>query len=100
MYREWTRDFRRCKLDCKKAISRLKKGTLFKWYARKMRKTKSLARMMLSGSQKLNMVHQLPDSETDLTIPSDLVTMERFDEEIDEETDEYTIIYVRDRAHC
>jgi len=58
-----------------------------------MRKTKSLARMMLSGGQELNMVNQLPDSETNLTIPSDLVTMERLDEETDEEIDEYTIMF-------
>jgi len=39
------------------------------------------------------MVHQLPDSETNLTIPSDLVTMERFHEE----TNEYNIIFATAR---
>ena len=39
------------------------------------------------------MVHQLPDSETNLTIPSDLVTMERFYEA----TGEYNIMFVTAR---
>ena len=77
MYREWTRDFRRCQDDCQKAISHLEKGTLFEWYKMKTLKTKSYARTMLSGGQNLDLAHQLPDNEINLTIPSDLVTMER-----------------------
>ena len=89
MYREWTRDFRRCELDCEDAISHLKKGTLFKWYEEKTRGIMFLARMMLSGSQGFDMVDELPDSETNLTIPSDLGTMERFYET----TSQYNIMF-------
>jgi hypothetical protein len=76
MYQEWTRDFRRCTEDCENAISSLKERTLFKWYESKTKNIKSLASKMLAGHE-LNMVHQIPDNETNLTIPSDLVTMER-----------------------
>jgi len=89
MYREWTRDFRRCIRDCDSAISHLENGTLFKWYETKTRRIASYARKMLSG-QNLNMVHQLPDNETSLTIPSDLVTMER----LSKTTDEYNIVFM------
>jgi hypothetical protein len=77
MYQEWTRDFRCCEIECKKAISSLEEGTLFKWYETKTRRIDLLARKMLSGGRDLTTAHQLPDSETNLTIPSELVTMER-----------------------
>ena len=76
MYREWTRDFRRCELDCENATSHLKEGTLVRWYETKTQQIKSLARTMLSGGRELNM-NELSDNETNLTIPSALVTMER-----------------------
>jgi len=77
MYREWTRDFRSCQNDYESAISYLKEGTLSKWYEMKTQDIKSYARKMLSGGQDLNLIHQLPDSQTNLTIPSDLVLVER-----------------------
>ena len=77
MYREWTRDFRRCRRDCRDAISQIKEGTLFEWYETKTQEIKSFARKMLSGGQELDNVNQLSDSETNLAIPSNLVTMER-----------------------
>ena len=57
------------------------------------RNIKSLARRMLSGSQWPTTVHQTPDNESNLTIPSDLVTMERFNET----TDEYSIEFATAR---
>ena len=45
---------------------------------------------MLDGTQDTNMVHQLPDNETSLMIPSDLVTMERRSGE----TSQYTITFM------
>jgi len=53
----------------------------------------SLARMMLSGGQEFNMVDHLSGSKTYLTIPSDLVTMERFDKR----TDEYNVVFATPR---
>jgi len=88
MYREWTRDFRHCKLDCKSAIRHLEAGTFVKWHRRKTRKIKSLARMMLSGGQGHNTMHELPDNESNLQIPSALVTVNRFCETTDDTTDE------------
>jgi hypothetical protein len=44
--------------------------------------------MMLSGSQGHNTVHELPDNESNLQIPSALVTMNRFCEITDDTTDE------------
>jgi hypothetical protein len=77
MYQEWARDFRCCKRDCKGAIRQLKNGTLFKWYEEKTQSIKSYARSMLSGVFNASEFHQFPDDETNMTIPSDLVTMER-----------------------
>ena len=48
---------------------------------------------MLSGSQRPNTVHQIPDNESTLTIPSDLVTMERFKEK----TNKYSIAFATAR---
>jgi hypothetical protein len=93
MYREWTRDFRRCKDDCEDAISHIKEGTLFEWYEEKTQNMMSLARKMLSGGQAPNVVHQLPDNDTNLTIPSDLVTMERRRGR----TSQYNIIFMTPR---
>ena len=61
MYQEWTRDFRRCEIDCQDAISSLKEGTLSMWYNSKAENIKLLARKMLAGGPELNMAHQLPD---------------------------------------
>jgi hypothetical protein len=77
MYQEWTRDFRDCENDCASAIRHLMHGTLSKWYEEKTQSIKSHARSMLSGVLPANELHQLPDDETNLMIPSDLVTMER-----------------------
>src|SRR4051794_18995884 len=89
MYREWTRDFRNCKRDCKRAIRHLEAGTIVKWHRRKTREVRSLARMMLSCGQGHTTVHKLPDNESNLQIPSALVTMNRFCET----SDEYTITF-------
>jgi len=77
MYREWARDFRHCERDCESAILHLKNETLFKWYEMKTRSIKSYARSMLAGVSDPSGVHQLPDDGTNMTIPTDLVTMER-----------------------
>jgi len=100
------------------AIHHLEAGTFVKWHRRKTREIRSLARMMLSGSQGINTVHKLPDNESNLQIPSALVTMNRFcettndttdesadelgyestnDESINETSDEYTITFVTGR---
>jgi len=76
MYREWTRDFRCCQSDCKKAISHLEKGTLSEWYREKQQQVTSLIEGMLL-CQKLDEMHQIRDTRTGLMIPSALVTMER-----------------------
>ena len=89
MYQQWTRDFRRCKENCQRAISYLKKETFFKCYKKLTRDIKDLARKMLS-SQELNTVNVISDDETSLRIPSRLVTMERYPET----TDEYNIIFM------
>ena len=78
MYREWTRDFRRCIDDCQEAISHLKKGTLSQWYGLKLQDITNLAKGMLSGSQGPDKANQIRDTSTRLTIPSVLVTMKRF----------------------
>ena len=44
--------------------------------------------MMLSDGQGHNTVHKLPDNESNLQIPSALVTMNRFCETTDDTTDE------------
>src|SRR5947199_10874868 len=75
IYQEWTRDFRRCKKDCQMVISHLKDGALFKWYEKKTKEVKMSAQKMLSGD--ISASHHIPDNETNLTIPSNLVTMER-----------------------
>jgi hypothetical protein len=77
MYREWTRDFRCCKRDCKRAIHHLKKGNLIKWYEFKTQSIKSYARSMLNGVSNSSKLHQLFNNETNVTIPNDLATMER-----------------------
>ena len=56
----------------------------------KQRHITSLAEGMLSGDRGPDEAHQLRDPRTSLRIPSDLVTMERFDEETDEAIDEAT----------
>ena len=106
MYREWTRDFRRCTLDCEDAIRHLAEGTFVRWHRRKTRETKSLARSMLSGSQWHDTVHELLDNDANLKIPSALVTMNRFREnssgptgesaDDDESTDDDESIIERD----
>ena len=48
---------------------------------------------MLSGGQGPSTMHQLPDSETNLTVPSDLATMERFNKT----TGEYSIAFATAR---
>jgi len=48
---------------------------------------------MLSGVYDLNMLHQLPNSETNLMIPSDLATMER----LCGTTSEYNIVFMTSR---
>ena len=93
MYREWTRDFRRCKNDCERAISYLKEGALFKWYEKKTRDIKEFARQMLSDGQGNNTANQVLDKKTSLTIPSILVTMER----CSGETSEYDIMFMTRR---
>jgi hypothetical protein len=58
----------------------LKNGTLVKWHEQKMRDIKSHARSMLSGVFTAGEPIEFPDNETNMTIPSDLVTIERRDE--------------------
>jgi hypothetical protein len=77
MYQEWARDFRCCERDCKKATLHLKNGALVGWYKIKTQSIKSDARKMLSGVFSPVGFHQLPDDETNMTIPSNLVTLER-----------------------
>ena len=77
MYREWTRDFRRCELDCRGAISHLSEGTLCQWYREKLEHLTDLVKGMLSGRQGLNEEHQIRDTRTGMTIPSALVTIAR-----------------------
>jgi hypothetical protein len=77
MYQEWTRDFRRCRADCESAILHLKDGNLLKWYETKTQSLKSFARSMLKGVSNPNGSQQLPVEETNMTIPTDLVTMVR-----------------------
>jgi hypothetical protein len=83
MYREWTRDFRRCSHDCESAVLHLKNGTLFKWYETKTQSIKSYARSMLAGVCDREGMYQLFDKETRIMIPMDLVTMERRKKSID-----------------
>jgi hypothetical protein len=77
MYQEWTRDFRRCSVDCESAIHHKKNKTLLKWYETKTRSIKSDARSMLAGVFDPDAV---PDHETNMAIPTDLVTMKRRNE--------------------
>jgi hypothetical protein len=77
MYQEWVRDFRCCEYECKSAILHIGDGNLLKWYETKTKRIKSQARSMLSGVFKSSELDQLPDNETNMTIPSDLVTIER-----------------------
>jgi hypothetical protein len=93
MYQEWTRDFRRCEYDYEGAIHHLESGTFIKWYNKKTQSIKSHARSMLSGVFNASEFHQLPDDETTMTIPSDLVTMERRNGSISE----YNIILMTRR---
>jgi hypothetical protein len=93
MYREWTRDFRCCKVDCESAILHLKDGNLLKWYETKTQSLKSSARTMLKGVSNPRELHQLPEDETNMTIPSDLVTMERRTGSISQ----YDIVYMTQR---
>ena len=89
MYREWDRDFRRCEFNCRTAVSHLKKGTLCKWYKEKIDNIKSYGQTILSGFHNPTIVHQLPDGEMNLTIASDLVSMERRNGE----TRNYNIVF-------
>jgi len=82
MYREWTRDFRRCRIDCQEATSHLKKGTLSQWYRTKQQDITDLVERMLSGSLGPDEAHQIRDTRTNLRIPSALVTMESLGEQI------------------
>jgi hypothetical protein len=75
MYREWTRDFQCCKVDCESAILHLKNGNLLKWYETKTQSLKSSARSMLKGVFNSSELHRLPEDETNMTISTDLVTM-------------------------
>jgi hypothetical protein len=77
MYQEWTRDFRCCKVDCESAILHLKDGNLLKWYETKTQSLKSSARWMLKSVSNPSKLHQLLKNETNMTIPTDLVTMVR-----------------------
>jgi hypothetical protein len=76
MYQEWTRDFRVCRRDCGSANYHIKNGTLLKWYEEKTQSIKSYARAMLAGVTDPGL-HPLPDEGSSMTIPSDLVTVER-----------------------
>ena len=98
MYREWTRDFRRCQQDCEEAISHLNEGTLSKWYRRKQRQVKRLIEGMLSG-QKLDEMHQIRDTSTNLMIPSALVNMDRYDETNDEYELSFATLHILAQAH-
>lgn len=80
MYQEWVRDFRLCQRDCKNANHDIQGGNLVKWYKEKMQSIKSHARKMLAGVTDPGVLHQLPDDETNMTMPSDLVTMKRRNE--------------------
>jgi len=93
MYREWTRDFRCCKRDYKRAIRHLKNGTLFKWYEKKTQSIKSQARSMLAGVANSKELHQLPDDKTNMMIPTDLGTMKRSNES----TSDYNIVFMTRR---
>jgi hypothetical protein len=93
MYREWARDFRCCERDCEEAILHLKNGTLVGWYEMKTQSIKSYARSMLAGVSNPNGMHQLPDNETNMTIPTGLVTMERRNGS----TNNYNIVLVTPR---
>jgi len=55
----------------------------------------SLAELMLSGDRALSMVHQVSDRKTGLTLPSDLVTMERVHD--DDTNRKYNIIIATER---
>jgi hypothetical protein len=94
MYREWTRDFRCCKRDYKRAIRHLKNGTLFKWYEVKTQSIKSQARSMLAGVANSKELHQFPDDGTNMMIPTDLATMKRSNES----TSDYNITYMTPRV--
>jgi hypothetical protein len=75
------------------ATSSLEKGTLFQWYKSKTQNIKTLARDMLEGGRDLGIGNRLPDNETNLTIPSDLVTMAR----LPGMTSDYNIIFMTPR---
>jgi hypothetical protein len=77
MYREWARDFRCCERDCEEAILHLKNGTLARWYEIKTQSIESYARSMLAGVSDPGGMHRLPDNETNMAMPTDLVTVER-----------------------
>jgi hypothetical protein len=77
MYQEWTRDFRCCKDDCETAILHLKDGNLLEWYKTKTESLKSSARSMLKGVSNPNEFRHLPDDETNMLVPTNLVTMVR-----------------------
>jgi hypothetical protein len=93
MYQEWTRDFRCCKVDCESAILHLKDGNLLKWYEIKTQSLKLSARSMLNGVSNPSELDQLPEDETNMTIPTDLGTMERRTGSISQ----YDIVYMTQR---
>jgi hypothetical protein len=93
MYQEWARDFRCCERDCESAILHLKNRTLVRWYERKTESIKSDARLMLAGVSIPDAMHQLPDNETNMTMPTNLVTMKRRNES----TNDYKIVLMTRR---
>jgi len=88
MYREWARDFRSCRINCEDAIRHLKDGTLFEWYEMKTQSIKSYARWMLGGFSDPD---GMRDSESNMMIQTDLVTMERRDH------DNYNVVLMTPR---
>jgi len=80
MYHEWTNDFRNCLVYCKEATDSLAKGKLCTWYTVQISDTMDLARKMLSdhGSRMLDPGQTIVDNKSNLSIPSALVTMERY----------------------
>ena len=89
MYRQWSRDFRRCSQYCKSAIRHREDDKFFMWYEQMTRSIQALARTMLSG-QKPNNVNVIADNKTSLNIPSRLVSMARYANL----TNEYNIMFM------
>src|SRR4051812_2211499 len=48
IYRDWTRDFRRCSNDCASANEYLEKEMLFSWYQKKIESTELKAQHIIS----------------------------------------------------